>query len=151
MNQFCWSRADWLTRDCFSDSRSISAFLGSTDLRSIVKMYALEPAHTDIHSIHFIPKVNGIHHIARQQTDLYMLGIHDVHREVKGAQHYVAVSVAIMWRHLRCSLGGWAGSSISWSASWPRARLRGWRGRPLDKVYHFAFHIWDNRKPPFHI
>lgn len=34
------------------------------------------------------------------QTYLYLLGVHDVDREIEGAKHYIAVSIAIMGRHL---------------------------------------------------
>lgn len=33
-------------------------------------------------------------------THLYLLGIHDVDGQVERPEHHVAVSVAIVWRHL---------------------------------------------------
>lgn len=86
-----------------------------------------------------------------KQTYLYLLGVHDINRQVEGAKHYIAVGVAIMWRHLWCSLGGWGGPTVGWSASRPWARLGGWRGRPLHKVYHLATHICNNRDLQLHL
>lgn len=79
-------------------------------------------------------------------TCLYLLGVHDGDREVEGAQHYIGVCIAIVWRHLWCSLGGRRGSTVGRGASWAGARLGGWRRRPLHKVDDLAAHIWDDTR-----
>lgn len=40
---------------------------------------------------------------------LYLLGVHDVDRQVEGSQHHIAVAVAIMW----CTLGGGMAAAVS--------------------------------------
>lgn len=35
------------------------------------------------------------------QPHLYLLGVHDIDRQVESPQHHVAVAIAVMWRALR--------------------------------------------------
>lgn len=82
-------------------------------------------------------------------SNLNLLRVQDVHREVKGAQHDVAVSVAVM----RSSLGGggrgvsrarWSLCACSWRA-WhgisSTSRLRGLRRGPLDEMNDLSIDI----------
>ena len=81
---------------------------------------------------------------------LDLLGVHDVDRQVEGAQHDVAVSVAVVGPSLGRGGGvGGAGSSLGPSgrhASAPRAVLGGLGRGSLHQVDHLPVHVSKERK-----
>lgn len=85
-------------------------------------------------------------------NNLNLLRVQDVHREVKGAQHDVAVAVAVMRRSLggRCRGVGRARWALSASCWWARhgisstSGLCGLRRSPLDEMNDLPINIWEN-------